>query len=195
MFKQGSISVLFGDQPARAVGSSCLSEVVRLRGSVCLRGSGPKSLRVCFKNPPLLKGFNQSWGPADVLCLCWLSVLESEVMLDVAGSCGCSTFTCLCHCLTQFSCLNGSILLSAASHPGASAMVYSLAKATHLGGASLSSRFSENFFLNILDSGPSCPSLPPNNLPLWLFITLWDYSTSPDWSWLCLSPLPPSFSS
>ena len=35
-------------------------------------GSWLKSLTVCYKNPPFLKGFNHSWAPADLLSFCLL---------------------------------------------------------------------------------------------------------------------------
>lgn len=59
------------------------------------------------------------------------------------------------------------------AHPSASATVHLLAKARHLvavPGSSLTSRFSQNFLLDIPALGPSCPSLPSSSLLLWLLL-------------------------
>ena len=78
-FKQGRISVLFGDPLGRAFGGSCLffkwSDI---------EGSGRKSLTVCCPNPPLCKGISSVLGlgrPPLVLLL-----ISSGVLADLSPS-------------------------------------------------------------------------------------------------------------
>lgn len=60
------------------LGGSRLFEVVRHRGVSVWAG-----VRVCCKNPLFLKGFNQSWAPADLLCFYLLSVLGYGQLVGV----------------------------------------------------------------------------------------------------------------
>ena len=64
-----------------------------------IEGSCLKSLTVCCKNPPLLKG---SWAPCRPPLLLFVISSGCQLMLVWAVSwLGCSTLNRFCHCLTQ----------------------------------------------------------------------------------------------
>lgn len=75
MFKQGRISLLFGDPLGRAP-----SEAAAFSKWSDVEGSGLKNLTVCCPNPSLLKGFNRFWVSRDLLWF-YSSVLWCQLTL------------------------------------------------------------------------------------------------------------------